>query len=525
MTNKELIETKVLDSQFPEKNQKTVFTLVKDTLISYKEKPNELSLNEWVTNEFLKYPDIYDKEKAKKDADEIIIYTTEFEKSKEEIEETIKKGNSAESYLAKKIEKSAELNHISNVGEYANSIDEAISKANENLFDTFITNSGNINQNPQLHGFVGESHHVNSFNLEAALKDSPYRAEMLQSNGKNSVDIVIKDIEGKIVRKYSAKYGLSAEKTDSYFKDANGEYKYKGQSKLVPSDQQENIKNSTSYIESPDGIKSTKLSYKEAKEIQEEIQKRKNLNEFNWDKISKKEITTHIAKQTGIIVALQGAFSGIGIMAKRFSQIRKENRVLPSFKEVQEDFKQWLNNMMVFTAVVGLKTAVTVGFTIATRKGLIPLLAKNTPAGRLAGIVYVGMENVKTIYRLGKGKISIKEAIQEMKINTLSAIGGLVGAGEGAVIGASIGTILGPAGTIAGGFVGGIIGGIVGSEAGKLIAKAHNKIFEYTIKPIQQQYEMTKSVVKAVGRGVGKTVKSVGNGLKKVGNAITSLFS
>jgi len=521
MTNNEKLQQQMIDKQIPPKNQEGIFNILQDTLISYKQRPKEMPLNEWAKNEFLKYPDIYNEEKAKQDADEIVKYTTEFVKSKEELDETIKKGNSIESYLAKKIEKGAELNNISNVAEYANNIDEAISKANENLFDAFITKNGDINQNPQLHGFVAEAHHVNSFNLEAATKDSPYRAEMLQSNGKNSVDIVIKDIEGKIVRKYSAKYGQSAENTESYFKHGD----YRGQRKLVPSDQQENISNSTSQIEAPDGTKSSKLSYKEAKQIQEDIQKKKDLNEYNWDKVSKREVTTHITKQTGKNILLQSMGYAVGIIAKRFKQNREKGRILPTWKEVKEDFKEWFDKTTDTTKTIGLKTAVTTGWTIATRKGLIPFLTKNTPAGRLAGMVHTAMENAKTIYKLAKGEISLKEAYKQMSVNSASTIGGLIGAGEGATIGASIGAIFGPIGSVVGGFIGGAVGAIAGSEIGKAVAKGFHKVVDYSTKAIKTAYESVKSVAKSVGTAVGNGIKAVGNAVSKVGSFLKSIFS
>ena len=70
---------------------------------------------------------------------------------------------------------------------------------------------GSINQNLNLDGFIFEQHHANTFNMDAVLKGSKYRAEAVQPNPgevykKNSVDIVIKDIvSGKQVKRYQAK--------------------------------------------------------------------------------------------------------------------------------------------------------------------------------------------------------------------------------------------------------------------------------------------------------------------------------
>ncbi len=80
-----------------------------------------------------------------------------------------------------------------------------------------------MNQQLNLDGFIAEQHHVDTFNLDAVAKGSEYSAEVLQPKpyqtyGKNSVDIVIKDGEGKIVRRYQAKYGADADATDTMLK-------------------------------------------------------------------------------------------------------------------------------------------------------------------------------------------------------------------------------------------------------------------------------------------------------------------
>jgi hypothetical protein len=195
-----------------EKNQNSIKTILTDVFTSYKNR-GDLKLSEWVKKELKTYA-VYQENDEK----EIINSTKTFIKNKEELEETIQKGGSLDSYLSKKIEEGAKYHTIAQVGEYAHQIDEAIEKANETLIDTYINKSGTINQNPQLHGFVAEEHHVNSFNMEAATQGSEYRAEMLQSTSKNSVDIVIKDKSGNIVRKYNAKYGQTAKDTENYIK-------------------------------------------------------------------------------------------------------------------------------------------------------------------------------------------------------------------------------------------------------------------------------------------------------------------
>ncbi|MCS5854374.1 hypothetical protein LNO23_00245 [Klebsiella pneumoniae subsp. pneumoniae] len=60
-----------------------------------------------------------------------------------------------------------------------------------------------MNQQLNLDGFIAEQHHADTFNLDAVAKGSEYRAEVLKPKsggtyGKNSVDVVIRDGEGKL---------------------------------------------------------------------------------------------------------------------------------------------------------------------------------------------------------------------------------------------------------------------------------------------------------------------------------------
>ena len=86
---------------------------------------------------------------------------------------------------------------------------------------------------------------------------------------------------------------------------------------------------------------------------------------------------------------------------------------------------------------------------------------QHIPAGKIAEIVYVGMQNVKVLYQIGKGKLSLSEGIDKMQKITLSAVGGLIAAGKGALLGS---VTAGPIGT----FVGAILGGMAGSTGRRI---------------------------------------------------------
>ena len=64
------------------------------------------------------------------------------------------------------------------------------------MINVVTTQAGTINQNPNLDGFIAEQELVNTFNANASLENSNFRARVLQPDagqtyGKNSVDIAV----------------------------------------------------------------------------------------------------------------------------------------------------------------------------------------------------------------------------------------------------------------------------------------------------------------------------------------------
>jgi len=490
-----------------EDNAKGVVVLIKESLTSYSNKPKEQPLNEWVEGEFRRHPDAFDNEEdIKQSSQEIIASLTSYNDNREELQQTIEQGKTAESWVVKKIEEGAKLANTANIGKYADNVEQALKAATQQSQDTFINLNGNINANKNLHGFVAENHHVNSFNIDAATSNSQYRAEMLQSTGKNSVDIVIKDMAtGKIVKRYGAKYGQSATDAEKYF--AKGDYR--GQRKLVADGQELEIENTTNLIEM-DEIKSKPLSYKESKEIQHEIQSQKekrDVQEYNWDKVSKAKIAKTMVQETGKMIAMQSMFQGGRILGRRVwnSMTGKENN------EPNQDLKEWFDSSWLGAKAIAIQTAVTTGVSIAVRKGYIGKVFKNTPVSQIANMVYVGMENAKIAYQIAKGKIGIKDGLWKMHEVTLSAGYGIYGAyaggAHGALLGAKIGTMIAPGvgtaiGTVVGGLVGSIAGGMAGSTYGELLAKGTRKVAEVATTVVKKAYH----AVKALEKGLFNTV-------------------
>ncbi len=510
----DFVENEIFESK--ESAQKTG-SLIKAFVQSYEENKKTMPLDLWLKKEFQKYPEVWqNKEDIVNTADEIIETVKKLNKNKEELYAHLDEGKSRESYIVKKIEEGANAAGITNVGEYAAKIDTSLTNSNSAMMKAVTTRDGQINFIPTLDGFIAEQHHVNTFNINAAENGSSLRAEVVppKENGlysKNGVDIVIKDTStGKTVRRYQSKYGKDAEATKKYFEEGD----YRGQRKLVPEGQSKDITNSTEVIEA-DGVKSKPLSKTNAKKLQEEFQKEQLKQEqklYEWSDVNKVRVAKSIGKQALISAGITAAFQGGRILGRRVWNFitGKEN------PPASEDMKEFFESSLKGTTNVGVQVAVSGGVVVAAKNGWIKLL-KNTPAGKIAEWVYVGMENCKIIYKMFKGEIGLSEGLDAMGNVTSSTIGGFVGATKGMTLGATWGAALGTAvpvignivGTAVGGFVGAVCGGIAGSTVGEAIYETGKAIVKGAVKIVKSAWETAKSVASEVWEGTKAVFSSL----------------
>ncbi|MEI6747507.1 MAG: DUF6861 domain-containing protein, partial [Methylococcaceae bacterium] len=115
---------------------------------------------------------------------------------------------------------------------------------------------------------------------------------------------------------------------------------------------------------------------------------------------------------------------------------------------------------------------------------------KNTPAGQIANIAYVAVENAKCLFKLAKGEMTATETLDAMGNTTSSAVGALYGAMEGAAIGLAFGGV--------GAFVGAVVGGMAGSAIGETVYQGSKAIVKTATKFIASAYEGVKSAAKSV---------------------------
>ena len=453
-----------------EDNARNTAGLITSFVASWERHKHEKTPAAWLADEFRQYPDLWTgEEEIVSTANEVVANMERANADKASLHSHLDAGKSKASWLARKIEQGAAAAGVANVGDYAAGIDEALKTANEQMLETVSTQSGAINMNPNLDGFIAEQHHVDTFNLDAAAKGSPLRAEVRGSQGKNSVDVVIKDGNGRIVRRYQSKYGQDAEATQRLFEKGD----VRGQTKLAPSEQAGDIPNSTDRIEM-DGVHSKRLTKYEAKLLQEKAQQEQEIRQYEWNDVNCIEIAKSIGKQALVGAALACGFQGARILGRRVWNFLRGKENPPA----SEDLREFFQSSIKSAGHVGAQTAVSGAVVVAAKNGWIKAL-KKTPVGTIVCIVHVAIENAKVLFKLAKGELNGVEALDAMGNCTASAVGGLAGA---AAVGAVFG---GPVGAVIGGVVGGIAGSKIGEavwEGGKAIVKTAAKVVKSAVE-------------------------------------------
>lgn len=458
-----------------EAEMQALHPIQKQFMESYVANKDTKPVEEWLTEEMKKSLPEHSAEEIEAMSQAIITTLRTHEESKKSLQESINNGRSKESWLAAKLKEATSALSTQERVKYLQDLDNALEQANAEMSQTLTTKVGMINQNPSLDGFIAEQHHVNTFNLNAEASGSPFRARVLKPGDagytKNSVDIVIEDIiEKKVASRYQCKYYKDAKSTTAAF--AKGDYR--GQQKLVPADQVDDIASkATVVIQSPDGITSTPLTKEQAKILQKEAQSGK-WNDANWSEYKLQDVALGIGKQAGN-AALLGAAIGAGT-----------NIVGKLWNDEEIDGQEVVEDAIKTGADFGIKAAAAGALKVGVEKGVIGVIPKGTPAGIIASIAYVGIENVKVVGKMVSGELTMREGLDQMGQVTASAIGGMAVAAKGTFIGATVGGVFGPAGALVGGFIGGTVGYMAGSAVGETIARGYQKVRDTVVDKAKQ---------------------------------------
>ena len=476
--------------------KETAESIVDKFVGDYKRKREEIGDAEWLDAEFSEYPDLWkDEEERKSCSTDIVEGVRNYRTSADGLADTLSKGGKCEDFLERRITDGCAVEGVVLTGNYATKIDTAIDEANKLMAEQVYThNNGvldptHVNESSRMHGNMAEAEHANQFNIDAATKESRLHAEVPSSHGKNSVDILIKDADGKIVRKYQSKYGADAQATERQFGND-----YRGQRKLAPEDQAQEIPGATDHIEA-DGVKSKPLSKKEAVEMQNKAQKTGKSPVYDWTDAGTKAIVKHIGKKAAI-----SGFLAIGFQAGRVLGRRAWNAITgKKNKSIKEDLKEFAESAAKSGAAATGMTAVCGGLMVAAKKGLLGTAMKSVKGNVIANAACAAVENLKILHKYGKGEISGIEALDMAGRANCSLVGSLVCAGKGAAAGAAVCAALGPVGVAVGGFVGGVAGCITGGFIGEAVYSVAKKI----CRAVANIGSACMRGISSVARGIG----------------------
>ena len=489
-------------------------------ITSYEQNKHTMPLDRWLVYQFKKYPEVWEGEaEIEQTAQDVINSVTTYNDNKASLYAHTDAGRSQASWLATKIEQGAQAAGGVEVGRYAGHIDAALERANTEMANTVYTQNGDISQAMNLDGFLAEQHHADTFNIDAAAKGSKLRAKVMTPEngtyGKNSMDIGIYDENGKLVRRYQSKYGKDAESTQDLWEKGD----YRGQRKLVPADQADQVDGATDKLEC-EGVESKPLSKEEAKALQEKAQVNREIREYKWNEVNRIEIAKQLGKQAVVGACMVAAFQGSRVFGRRIWNRLwgKQNPPL------SEDLREFFESSIKGAAHVGVQVAVSGGVVVAARNGWLGKVLKKTPAAHLAAIAVVAVENAKILYKLAKGELTGPEAIDAMGKVTVSTLASLKGAAMGFGYGAAIGAVLGPVGAVVGGVVGAVVGGMVGGALGELVYAGGKLVAKAAVSLVKSGAFVVREIGSGLVSAASSAVRSVGNAISSVGGWVSRFF-
>ena len=411
----------------------------------------------------------------------------------------------------------ANILSANSVNNYVDTINTAIDSANKTLMESVTTKAGTINQNPNLDGFIFEEYHAGTFNVDATVKQNPYHAEALkpelgETYGKNSIDLVIEDT-GKYVKKYSAKAYKNANETAKSFYDKMTGYKYKFQSKLVPTEQTSEIANSVDKIKY-NNVESKGITKSEIKDIQNDLQSgNKKADIFNF----KKDVNNiSISKQIGKQAVVNGTMGLVAGMAENIGTKIIQGKEV----EVEEVIEAGIKT----GGSVGLSTAVAGGIKVAVEKEIVPAMSNNT----IGAIAASSMDIIGTACKLGSGEISLGEAVKEVGTSISSAYSAIVSSSFGytatiAAVGmvglgtlGTVGTVIGTGVALVAGAVCGTVGSKIGGEIANGMGTIAEKVVDKAVEVVKEGMDTVKNIASGVINKVQFIGKKISSGLGKV---------
>ena len=313
-----------------------------------------------------------------------------------------------------------------------------------------------INENPNvdrydvthLKGFLAEEWHARTFNINAVENYSENRAYVLNSNGKNSVDVAT-----SFGTDYSLKYRSTADRSvseQSRYSRETGMSDYHGMERLIPSDQLENgrriaerrvlsnsqtrpvlsaayeetAKHLTDRISDSQGSESIPLSLKTSEKMAKES-KTGSFDAENYGIYRHQELRISFVRD-----GLRAGFTAAGFRAllQTVPELFKADDFLIKNKELDISSMEKSGKGILSAGGEGfLQGSVAYLFTCAIQQGWLGTAAQTIDPALIGAMTAVLVSTVKSTLLLYRRKISFSEA-KNIWVNTVFSCGCFLGA-------------------------------------------------------------------------------------------------
>lgn len=489
------------EEELAENDAKVLLPLMEKFSHSYDQKAEGVSDIDWLKGTLKEELPEKSDEEINKRAEEIITSLEKLRISHTAINEYCDNGGSKEQWLSERISEACTGMEVVKFGGYLSEIDAVLAENNALMADAITLKGTNIiSQNPNLHGFIAEQYHVNTFNSNAVLKGEPYRAEVVNNvhgYAKNSPDIVIKDMSnrGKIIERYQAKYGKDAKATSDLIRKGN----YNNQRVLAAKGQAEDVAANLKTKSVSDriggnvktkGITSKPLTKEEALKMQRAAQEKGRIpGKETWNSYSTKQLARDIGTRA--------AFAGVSAAALTVG-IDTAIKVIQGKKiDPSETMK-----IAVYTgADTGAKVTTAAAIEVGMQKGMLKILPKTINGVGIAIIADVAIENAKIAYKVVKGEMTLTQGMDAAGRVSCSSIGAAVGAielGAEAALTAAL-VISNPVAVLAVGVGGMICGAMAGAAVGRTIYNGAKSIAKGAVNCVKKFGSAVKSSISKVG--------------------------
>lgn len=503
------------ETPFPKSVSANFHEELRQSVHSYNAKPSNISDQAWLEDYLSQRLPTGSPHAHDAVAEDIVRGIAVYEEKKQSLRAAQDEGMGVDGWLAREVRQGARTANLHEFGQYLTQIDTVIHEANIDLAATITTADGQINQNSNLDGFLFESEHAASFNMDAALKNEAVRAEVLrpepgQTYAKNSADIAVVDSDGTVLQEYQAKCYKDAESSNAAFE--NGDYGDQG--KLVPEGHAQGDTNSSMQHGK---VKSKPVTKEEAKAQQQKVQQEGDAPQKSWNDFTIRELAVNIGRQS-LVATAQGAVLSTSI-SLAVSLARQE----------EVDGEELVETTVTSGAKSGASCAVAGALKVCAEKNQLPLIpvpireqdailrvATDTSSTTVASVcgrsenltsvlrtspaavgilACVAVDGACTAYKVGKGEMTAFEGYLQMEQSTGAAVGGVLASMPAAKAGVALGAMLGPAGAAIGGFVGGVLGGMAGSTVCKKIVEGAQKLREKAVSAVQSVCKTVSSCV------------------------------